>query len=110
MDTDTDCDPRPDFKHLCSSVVYPWLFFLLLPSAISVPSVAYFLLAFGLAALGPGWTSSARATDAPIQDNSFLIEEAYNQEAGVIQHISTFERDLETHDWLYAFTQEWRPW
>jgi hypothetical protein len=25
---------------------------------------------------------------SPIQDNSFLIEEAYNQEDGVIQHIS----------------------
>lgn len=26
-----------------------------------------------------------------IQDNSFLIEEAYNQEDGVIQHIQTFQ-------------------
>lgn len=25
-----------------------------------------------------------------IRDNSFLIEEAYNQESGVIQHIQTF--------------------
>jgi hypothetical protein len=28
----------------------------------------------------------------PIQDNSFLIEEAYNQEPGVVQHISVFTR------------------
>lgn len=28
-----------------------------------------------------------------IQDNSFLIEEAYNQEAGVMQYIFTFTRD-----------------
>ena len=28
----------------------------------------------------------------PIQDNSFLVEEAYNQEDGVVQHISFFER------------------
>src|SRR6266542_3365383 len=34
----------------------------------------------------------ARAEGRPIQDNSFLIEEAYNQEAGVIQHINTFAR------------------
>ena len=27
----------------------------------------------------------------PIQDNSFLIEEAYNQEKGVIQHIQTYQ-------------------
>ena len=43
----------------------------------------------------------------PIQDNSFLLEEAYNQEAGVVQHISTFTRYRESRDWLYTFTQEW---
>jgi hypothetical protein len=43
---------------------------------------------------------------AQIQDNSFLMEEAYNQEAGVVQHISAFER-LDGGDWAYNFTQEW---
>lgn len=43
---------------------------------------------------------------APIQDNSFLIEEAYNQERGVVQHINTFER-LRGGAWGYTFTQEW---
>src|SRR6185312_5179101 len=43
----------------------------------------------------------------PIQDNSFLIEEAYNQERGVVQHISTFSRAQGTGDWAYTFTQEW---
>lgn len=42
---------------------------------------------------------------ATIQDNSFLIEEAYNQEAGVIQHINTWRR-LDK-DWFYTFTEEW---
>ena len=48
----------------------------------------------------------ASAEDGPIQDNSFLIEEAYNQEPGVIQHINTFAR---TRDgaWGYSFTEEW---
>jgi hypothetical protein len=41
-----------------------------------------------------------------IQDNSFLMEEAYNQEAGVVQHISAFER-VDGGDWAYNFTQEW---
>jgi hypothetical protein len=41
-----------------------------------------------------------------IQDNSFLLEEAYNQEHGVVQHISTFQR-IEGGDWSYNFTQEW---
>jgi hypothetical protein len=43
----------------------------------------------------------------PIQDNSFLIEEAYNQERGVVQHISTFSRMWNSRDWSYTFTQEW---
>jgi hypothetical protein len=41
-----------------------------------------------------------------IEDNSFLIEEAYNQEAGVIQHISTFQL-MNNHNWSYTFTDEW---
>ena len=41
-----------------------------------------------------------------ISDNSFLVEEAYNQEAGVVQHISNFRRDR-AGDWLFTFTQEW---
>ena len=44
---------------------------------------------------------------APIQDNSFLIEEAYNQPAGVVQHINTFSLDRRTDTWGYTFTQEW---
>ena len=42
-----------------------------------------------------------------IQDNSFLVEEAYNQEAGVVQHISTFSHFWNSRDWAYTFTQEW---
>ncbi|HEY9014020.1 MAG TPA: transporter, partial [Gemmatimonadales bacterium] len=44
--------------------------------------------------------------DAQIQDNSFLLEEAYNQEAGIVQHISSFSRSSDG-DWAYSFTQEW---
>jgi len=43
----------------------------------------------------------------PIADNSFLIEEAYNQEPGVVQHISTFLKLRHTDAWAYTFTQEW---
>ena len=41
-----------------------------------------------------------------IQDNSFLIEEAYNQEDGVIQHIQSFQY-FKRDSWQYTFTQEW---
>ena len=42
-----------------------------------------------------------------IADNSFLIEEAYNQEPGVVQHISTWQRSLNIASWTFTFTQEW---
>src|SRR5262245_18524510 len=41
-----------------------------------------------------------------IQDNSFVIEEAYNQERGVVQHINAFQR-LRSGELAYSFTQEW---
>lgn len=41
-----------------------------------------------------------------IEDNSFLLEEAYNQEPGVIQHISAFQY-LKDKTWVYTFTEEW---
>jgi hypothetical protein len=46
--------------------------------------------------------------DTPaIEDNSFLIEEAYNQDPGVVQHISMFTRDHSSGAFAYTFTQEW---
>jgi len=44
---------------------------------------------------------------AAIADNSFLIEEAYNQERGVVQHINAFQRARGADSWVYTFTQEW---
>jgi hypothetical protein len=43
-----------------------------------------------------------------IEDNSFFIEEAYNQDPGVVQHISNLQHSFTGQkDFLYAFTQEW---
>ena len=56
---------------------------------------------------------SAVASDkdpiAVISDNSFLVEEAYNQEPGVIQHIfsAVHTHDPSRHGWMFSFTQEW---
>jgi hypothetical protein len=47
------------------------------------------------------------AQSRAISDNSFLIEEAYNQEPGVVQHISAWQRSLRSAAWGYTFTQEW---
>ena len=55
------------------------------------------------------WTSSARAQGVEpfeIIDNSFLIEEAFNQESGVFQNIFTLSRS-HGGGWESAFTQEW---
>jgi hypothetical protein len=44
-----------------------------------------------------------------IEDNSYLIEEAYNQEPGVVQHIfnAQYTKSGRTHGWQFNFTQEW---
>jgi len=48
-----------------------------------------------------------------IRDNSFLIEEAYNQEMGVVQHIFTSlfglrqQGSADERSWDLSFTQEW---
>ena len=42
-----------------------------------------------------------------ITDNSFLVEEAFNQEAGVVQNIFTLDARRETAAGPRNFTQEW---
>lgn len=51
--------------------------------------------------------SKEQLNASPIQDNSFLVEEAYNQEDGVVQHISFFQKQATSGDWLYTETDEW---
>ena len=58
-----------------------------------------------LAASLPVAAAAQAPPPVPIQDNSFLIEEAYNQEAGVVQHINTLLRARRS--WSYSLTQEW---
>jgi hypothetical protein len=59
-----------------------------------------------------GLTAVGAAQQEPIEvisDNSFLIEEAYNQEAGVVQHIfsAVYNNDSRQRGWTFNFTQEW---
>jgi hypothetical protein len=64
---------------------------------------------FGL--LGPhlhAGTTDPASFPAAIEDNSFLIEEAYNQEPRVVQHIFTaLHFRLPGRSWGLSFTQEW---
>lgn len=75
---------------------------------VPASTVIPLLLISALALAAPiGAQLSAPTPDVakPIQDNSFLVEEAYNQEAGVVQHISLLQRA--GNEWMYTFTQEW---
>ncbi|HEX3232840.1 MAG TPA: hypothetical protein VHR41_01495 [Gemmatimonadales bacterium] len=66
-------------------------------------------LALALMALGSGsLRAQSQLPEAAIEDNSFLIEEAYNQEAGVVQHISSVTlTGPGRRDVVAGFTQEW---
>jgi hypothetical protein len=73
-------------------------------AGIKVLVVAVFLL--------PSFRTVASSQREPIQvieDNSFLIEEAYNQEPGLVQHIfqAIYSNDPRQRGWAFAFTQEW---
>ncbi|MBK5256113.1 MAG: transporter [Vicinamibacteria bacterium] len=60
--------------------------------------------------LGLGLLLGARPraqAQEPIKDNSFFLEEAYNQDRGVVQHINAFSRASGGGGWIYIFTQEW---
>jgi hypothetical protein len=65
-------------------------------------------LALGAPAVGAAQASQPREAVEPLMDNIFLVEEAYNQEAGVVQQILTFQRDTAgSGAWLATLTQEW---
>jgi hypothetical protein len=51
--------------------------------------------------------AAAQAPAPAIADNSFLLEEAYNQERGVVQHVNTMLQPVADPSWSYTFTQEW---
>lgn len=66
-------------------------------------------LFLGLALLPAGATAQ-RTRAFEIMDNSFLVEEAFNQEAGVFQNIFLFQQARSGGDWGLEFTQEWPLW
>ena len=51
-------------------------------------------------------TPAAKPSRFGIEDNSFLVEEALNQEKGIFQNIVVFTRS-HTGSWTGSFTQEW---
>jgi hypothetical protein len=55
----------------------------------------------------PAAAQRAPARPFEIADNSLLVEEAFNQEAGVFQNIFLFRVAREGGGWSVEFTQEW---
>jgi len=73
--------------------------------------LAIYVMIAALAAVSSGGELCAaekRPIDV-IEDNSFLVEEAYNQEPGVVQHVFTaaYNNDSRRRGWDFTFTQEW---
>jgi hypothetical protein len=66
------------------------------------------LIAAALLCSVPARGAEKRPIDV-IEDNSFLVEEAYNQEPGVVQHAFTaaYNNDSRRRGWEFSFTQEW---
>ncbi|MEO7501233.1 MAG: transporter [Gemmatimonadaceae bacterium] len=60
-----------------------------------------------LLSLAPALLDAQEEPAPGIQDNSFLIEEAYNQEAGIVQHIGIYRSYRGTSDFEAGFAQEW---
>ena len=65
----------------------------------------WFFATLGLSLLFPV-SVPAQTKPFEILDNSFLVEEAFNQERGVVQNIFSWTRS-NTGEWGASFTQEW---
>jgi hypothetical protein len=77
------------------------------PAALLAVALAGCLAAPLALAVASDPGDEAQAPSPHIQDNSFLVEEAYNQDPGVVQHISEYTRTTRTGAWAATFTQEW---
>lgn len=55
---------------------------------------------------GTAQTATPPDDEWKITDNSFLVEEAFNQDPHIVQNIFGFQRQT-PRDWQFTFTQEW---
>jgi len=84
------------------------------PAPASRPHSPLFRACTALLTLLAGtFAPAAEPRAVAIMDNSFFVEEAYNQEPGVVQHILTVHHEVDRRSgpdaqaWHLAFTQEW---
>ncbi len=62
-------------------------------------------LSLGIFSIVASCSDNAMA-DVVIEDNSFVMEEAYNQEENVYQFINFFQYEKTSKSWNYSFTNE----
>ena len=74
-------------------------------SKVLVRAAGIVLLLLSLAAPALARQAAPAAQPFRISDNSFLVEEAFNQEAGIFQNI--FNAARSNGEWAATFTQEW---
>jgi hypothetical protein len=76
-------------------------------SKVLVQAVAALLVMMWLASSASAQSGASTNGSEPfkIADNSFLVEEAFNQEAGIFQNI--FNAARSSGNWAQTFTQEW---
>lgn len=74
------------------------------PSRAPRPVARLALVLLLAAAAAP---AAAQEAPAKIRDNLFLLEEAYNQEPGVVQHIQSTVWNPRLRTWTYGVTDEW---
>ena len=74
---------------------------------LRAPGVGAWFLAAGLASAQSAEAPRPAHEPGPIQDNSFLVEEAYNQDPGIVQHIQQYQWTPSAGSWTYTLTQEW---
>ena len=59
-----------------------------------------------IVSLGLMCVTPSLAVDSKIEDNSFLLEEAFNQEWGVYQFIQSYQYNKKSKTWEYGFENE----
>lgn len=74
-------------------------------SKVLVQAAATLALCLMLAGAAGAQTPARAVQPFQILDNSFLVEEAFNQERGIFQNIAGVTR--QSGDWQLTFTQEW---
>jgi hypothetical protein len=77
-----------------------------MPLERCILTIAFTVVATGTTAAQPPVRPADPRRKFEIMDNSFLVEEAFNQEKGVFQNIFTWTRSR-GGDWQAEFTQEW---